>query len=163
MNKIKQTLIGATALTLSANVVAIPTEINYPSFEDYSRDAIMNVINSPAGYEVPNWVVNKLDRKMRKLGVKEDKLETQELRNQQVKRLTNKIGKKKGKIAKFMAKVGLDQVVNNVGLDQVVTNDINGNGNGNGNGSVPEPSVIALLGLGLVGIGVARRMRKKTD
>ena len=154
MNKIKQTLIGATALTLSANVVAIPTEINYPSFEDYSRDAIMNVINSPAGYEVPNWVVNKLDRKMRKLGVKEDKLETQELRNQQVERLTNKIGKKKGKIAKFMAKVG---------LDQVVTNDINGNGNENGNGSVPEPSVIALLGLGLVGIGVARRMRKKTD
>ena len=155
MNKIKQTLIGATALTLSANVVAIPTEITYPSFEEYSRDAIMEVINSPGDYDVANWVVNKLDRKMRKLGVKEDKLATQELRDQQVTRLTNKIDKKQVKIAKFMSKVGLDQVVQNINID-------GGDGDGNGSESVPEPSVIALLGLGLVGIGVARRMKKKT-
>ena len=86
MNKIKQILIGAATLTLSANVVAIPTEITFPSFEEYNREAIMEVIYSPGDFDVADWVVNKLDRKMRKLGVKEGKLATQELRNQQVKR-----------------------------------------------------------------------------
>ena len=153
MNKIKQILIGVTALALSGNAAAmIINEDGSKTMEfgDYESGFIAEVINGE--HEVADWVRNKLTRKVRKLDDKNNKLATQELRNYQVKRLVSKIDKKEAKIAKFMSKVG---------LDQIALNNIDGGGD-NGSESVPEPSVIALLGLGLVGIGVARRMRKKT-
>jgi hypothetical protein len=153
MNKIKQILIGATALALSGNAAAlIINEDGSKTMEygDYDLGFISEVINGE--HEVADWVRNKLTRKVRKLDEKNNKLATQELRDDQVERLVSKIDKKETKIAKFMSKVGLDQVALN-NIDGVVDN---------GSESVPEPSVIALLGLGLVGIGVARRMRKKT-
>ena len=153
MNKIKQILIGVTALALSGNAAAIIINEDGSKtmeFSDYELGFIAEVINGE--HEVADWVRNKHTRKVRKLDEKNNKLATQELRNYQVKRLVSKIDKKEAKIAKFMSKVG---------LDQVALNNIDGGGD-NGSESVPEPSVIALLGLGLVGIGVARRMRKKT-
>jgi hypothetical protein len=152
MNKIKQLLIGAAALAISGNVAAIPSNPDGMGFHDYDTDFIEAVIRGD--YGTADWIENKLARKYRKLGEKNAKLETQDLRDFQVKRLVKKIDKKEAKIAKFLSRVGLDEVALAI-ID-------GGDGGEGGSESVPEPSVIALLGLGLVGIGVARRMRKKT-
>jgi hypothetical protein len=156
MNKIKQILIGAAALTLSANAAAIPME-DGSAYDDISS-LIQEVI---AGDYNDSW---RNERRAARVARKQGLIETGELklaaedtRWRKKQRVSQRVNRLQTQIVTVISRMNISAQ-----LPDSIASEINGgNGNGNGNGSVPEPSTIALLGLGLVGIGVARRMRKK--
>jgi len=152
MNKIKQILIGAGMIALSGNAAAmiISDGSGNMKFSDYDMDFIQAVINGE--YQLAERYRAKLGKKVGRLEVKMAKLETRGIGAGNKRRLNNKISRKEGKIAKFMNRVGLDQIALSLPIE---------NGPTSPGENVPEPSTIALLGLGLVGIGAARRLRKK--
>ena len=155
MNKIKQILIGATALALSGNAAAIPLE-DGSSYDELSS-LIQEVIDGLHEDTASNTkrtarvtrIHNRLDRGVAVLA-------KPSISSKREVRVERRVSRLESRIAKIITKMDLSGSV----PDTVIAA-INGGEGGGENGSVPEPSIIALLGLGLVGIGVARRMRKK--
>ena len=150
MNKIKQILIGAAALTLSANAAAIPME-DGSAYDDISS-LIQEVI---AGDYNDSW---RNERRAARVARKQGLIETGELklaaedtRWRKKQRVSQRVDRLQTQIVTVISRM-------DVSAQLPIASEINGGGETE---NVPEPSTIALLGLGLVGIGVARRMRKK--
>ena len=152
MNKIKQILIGAAALTLSANAAAIP--MNDGSDYDSMSSLIQEVI---AGNYNDSWRNNRraarVERKLGLIETGELKLAAEDTRWRKKQRVSQRVNRLQTQIVTIISKMDISAQ-----LPDSIASEINGDGETE---NVPEPSTIALLGLGLVGIGVARRMRKK--
>jgi hypothetical protein len=156
MNKIKQILIGVTALALSGNAAAgfmNPDGSGPMGNADY-ENLIQEVIDGVySNSERNEFLAGKVAKKTRKAKRKMAKLESG-VNKKRGRKLSKKISRLESKIGKILARMDLAP-------ESTVLAIVGGEGGEGGNESVPEPSIIALLGLGLVGIGVARRMRKK--
>ena len=156
MNKIKQILIGAAALALSANASAsfINPDGSGPMGDAAYADLIQDVIDGMYNGTGRNDILaGKIAKRSSKLNRNIANLEIVDLSGKRERRITKRVARLDRQIGKFLARMDLSGSV-----PEAVALEINGD---SGNESVPEPTIIALLGLGLVGIGVARRMRKK--